>query len=518
MQQRLRQLDDTLIHTKDDTLILTNYEGSRLVAKTKNWRRVWRQQLVVATLIFSDFLVALLIWEVASLLQSLWGQGRLSAVSAAAILPVVAVWLGIRALSGLYPGYGIDSVEELRRHTYSVFATLAILAIFALGSQVGGSLSRLLLGLFFLGLLVLVPFTRYFVKWGLREVGLWGRPVIIFGSGQNEGRVRGKVAELLQEKWELGYNSIAVLNCHLPDLIPPARPIPSQQLHETPSYIDTLANAAELARRQGVDTAIFAMPHTSREQLAEVVRLASVSFGHVLVIPNLSGVTNSAVVARNLGGTLAVEVKYNLLNAWALRAKRIIDFGATLVGGTLILPLLLALGLLVYLESGRPVLYRDQRMGRDGSLFSCLKFRTMAPNAEALLQQMLQENVGLREEYAKYHKLRDDPRITRVGRFLRRTSLDELPQLWNILRGEMSLVGPRPYLPRESEEIGITQSEILRVPPGITGLWQVAGRNHTSFGERVHMDAYYVRDWSIWLDLVLLARTLKTVLLGRGAY
>ena len=164
MQQRLRQLDDTLIHTKDDTLILTNYEGSRLVAKTKNWRRVWRQQLVVATLIFSDFLVALLIWEVASLLQSLWGQGRLSAVSAAAILPVVAVWLGIRALSGLYPGYGIDSVEELRRHTYSVFATLAILAIFALGSQVGGSLSRLLLGLFFLGLLVLVPFTRYFVK------------------------------------------------------------------------------------------------------------------------------------------------------------------------------------------------------------------------------------------------------------------------------------------------------------------------------------------------------------------
>jgi lipopolysaccharide/colanic/teichoic acid biosynthesis glycosyltransferase len=142
----------------------------------------------------------------------------------------------------------------------------------------------------------------------------------------------------------------------------------------------------------------------------------------------------------------------------------------------------------------------------------------MAHNAEVLLQQMLQKNVGLREEYAKYHKLRDDPRVTRVGRFLRRTSLDELPQIWNVLRGEMSLVGPRPYLPRESEEIGITQSEILRVPPGISGLWQVAGRNQTSFGERVQMDAYYVRDWSVWLDLVLLARTLKTVLLGRGAY
>ncbi len=419
---------------------------------------------------------------------------------------------------GLYPGYGIDSVEELRRHTYSVFATLAVLAIFALGFQVGDLLSRLQLGLSFLGLLTLGPFTRSFVKWGLREIGLWGRPVIIFGSGQNEGRVRGKVAELLQERWELGYNTIAVFNCHLPDLNLPARPTPGQELDGAPSYKEVLANAAELARRQGVDTAIFAMPHTSREQLAEVVRLASVSFGHVLVIPNLSGVTNSAVVARNLAGTLAVEVKYNLLNAWALRTKRIIDLVATLVGGTLLLPLLLALGLLVYLESGRPVLYRDRRMGRDGSLFSCIKFRTMAPNAEALLQQMLQNDVGLREEYAKYHKLRDDPRVTRVGRFLRRTSLDELPQLWNILHGEMSLVGPRPYLPRESEEIGVTQGEILRVPPGITGPWQVAGRNHTSFGERVLMDAYYVRDWSIWLDLVLLARTLRSVLLGRGAY
>jgi undecaprenyl-phosphate galactose phosphotransferase len=105
-----------------------------------------------------------------------------------------------------------------------------------------------------------------------------------------------------------------------------------------------------------------------------------------------------------------------------------------------------------------------------------------------------------------------------VGRFLRKTSLDELPQLWNVLRGEMSLVGPRPYLPRESVDIGATQSEILRVTPGMTGPWQVAGRNHTSFGERVGMDAWYVRDWSVWLDLVLLARTVQCLLVSRDAY
>jgi lipopolysaccharide/colanic/teichoic acid biosynthesis glycosyltransferase len=174
--------------------------------------------------------------------------------------------------------------------------------------------------------------------------------------------------------------------------------------------------------------------------------------------------------------------------------------------------------LFVWIESGGSVFYRDRRMGRDGRLFSCIKFRTMVPGAETVLQRILEEDTEMREEYLKYHKLRNDPRVTRIGFFLRKTSLDELPQLWNVLRGEMSLVGPRPYLPSESEDIGVAKSEILRVTPGITGPWQVTGRNYTSFSERVQMDAYYVRDWSVWLDLVLLARTLKIVIFRVGAY
>jgi Undecaprenyl-phosphate galactose phosphotransferase WbaP len=196
----------------------------------------------------------------------------------------------------------------------------------------------------------------------------------------------------------------------------------------------------------------------------------------------------------------------------------VIDFGATAVGGILILPLILMLSLLVWMESRGTIFYRDERLGRDGKLFSCIKFRTMVPDAEALLWRVLAEDDELREEYQKYHKLRNDPRITRIGRFLRKTSLDELPQLWNVLRGEMSLVGPRPYLPRESEDLGRTQGEILRVAPGITGPWQVAGRNHTSFRERVQMDSYYVRGWSIWVDVVLLARTVNCILFNRNAY
>jgi Undecaprenyl-phosphate galactose phosphotransferase WbaP len=502
----------------EKALVPPGYEALQVV-KTKRWRQVWKQRLVIATLASSDVLLALLVWWFASALQGIWGRAPLSGVTVATMVPVIAAWVGLRALLGLYPGYGLGSVEGLRRHTYAVFATMAMVAVFAVGFQVGDRLSRMLLISFFLGLLLLAPFTQHSVKQGLKGLGLWGKPVMILGSGQNQGRVRGNLTALLQEKWGLGYNPVAVFNCRL------ARSTRSRARHDDSCYQEALADdeetltrAAEVARKQGVETAIFAMPYTRREQVVELVSLASLHFEHVLVIPNLGGVTNSAVVARDLGGTFAVEIKYNLLNPWALRAKRVADLVATLIGGTLVLPLILMLALFVFLETRGPVFYRDQRMGQNGNLFSCVKFCTMVPDAEALLQRMLEEDFGLREQYSKYHKLRDDPRVTRVGRFLRKTSLDELPQLWNVLRGEMSLVGPRPYLPRESKEIGITQSEILRVPPGVTGPWQVAGRNHASFGERVRMDAYYVRDWSIWLDLVLLARTVNAVLFSRGAY
>ena len=495
MEHGLGQLERALVPAGHELL---------RVATTKRWRQVWKQRLVVVALISTDVLVALVVWEFASVLQGTWGTGSLSQATVATMAPVVAAWVGLRALLGLYPGYGLDAAEELRRQTYAVFATTALVAIFALGFQVA-ELSRLQLVSFFLGLLVLAPLAQSFVKRGLKEAGVWGKPVIVLSykeTGTN-------IATVLDRRWELGYSPIAVFNYRLGGTENPLAGIEHQRV---------LTNVVDLARERAVDTAIFAMPHARREQLVKLVGLASVSFEHVLVIPDLTGITNSAVVARDLAGTFAVEIKYNLLNPWALRAKRAADLAATLLGGVLVLPLLGVLALLVYLETGGPVFYTDRRIGRDGTLFSCIKFCTMVPDAEALLQRMLEEDAGLREEYATYHKLRDDPRVTGVGCFLRKTSLDELPQLLNVVRGEMSLVGPRPYLPRESKEIGLAQSEILRVPPGMTGPWQVTGRNGSSFGERVQMDVHYVRDWSVWLDLVLLARTAKVVLLRRGAY
>jgi Undecaprenyl-phosphate galactose phosphotransferase WbaP len=479
-------------------------------------------------LIFSDALLAVPVWLAAYELQSILGQWNLMGwegyprPTAMAIgVFAVAVWIGLRSFMGLYPGYGLSPAERLRRHTYSVVAAAAavsiaiVLGLGDIASRLGPlkfyeirfyeNFPRLLLALGFVGLLLLSPLVQGLARWGMWRLGIWGRPVVVIGDKDTSTRT----VKLLEEEWVLGYAPAALIDRGL---------TLSGQLLNGRSHEEAMTQVENLARRGGVDTIIFATPYIRPSHLAPLVSRASRSFRHVLLISNLGGITNSAVTARDLAGTLAVEIKYNLLNPWARRAKRILDFGATVVGGALVLPFLLVIALLVYAESGKPIFYTDWRLGKNGVPFPCIKFRTMVPGAEAVLELMLAEDAGLREEYVKYHKLRADPRVTRIGRFLRSTSLDELPQLWNVLRGEMSLVGPRPYLPRESGDIGDARDEILRVPPGVTGPWQVSGRNHASFTNRVEMDIHYVRDWSVWLDLVLLASTVRALFVDRGAY
>ena len=184
----------------------------------------------------------------------------------------------------------------------------------------------------------------------------------------------------------------------------------------------------------------------------------------------------------------------------------------------MISPLLLTIVILIKMDSPGPAFYGHRRVGAGGKHFRCWKFRTMYTNAEQLLDKFLQGNPHLRAEWEQTFKLRDDPRVTRVGRFLRKTSLDELPQLWNVLLGQMSLVGPRPIVDAEISRYDAVYELYQRIKPGISGFWQVSGRSDTSYAERVKLDAYYVHNWSVWLDLVILVRTVGIVMLGRGAY
>lgn len=496
------RLAQTLIESTTDPRILT----TTLVRRKIESRR---QMVVVLTLVLCDVALALAMWQIASVLhiasEYAFGTGQLTDIAIVSIVPSTVAWVGLLMLQGLYPGYGLDQVEELRRQTFALLATLTIIVVFAFASEVGDALSRILLFGWALGLLVAAPMVRYLVKKSLRKVGLWGKPVVICGArstGANMVRV-------LLEEWQLGFRPIGVFDNHA---------APKDGTLEGVPYGETTIDAVAVAKEYGLDTAIFAMPSMRPEHLAKLVSIASTRFRYVIVMPDLGGITNSAVIARDFAGNFGIEIKHNLLVPWARRAKRILDLLLTVVGGLLIIPLLLAIGLLIKLDSRGPAFYGHRRLGAGGEHFRCWKFRTMHINAEQLLDEYLQSDPCLRAEWEQSFKLRDDPRITMIGRFLRKTSLDELPQLWNVLRGEMSLVGPRPIVDAEVPMYGTVYEMYRRIRPGISGLWQVSGRCETDYADRVKLDAYYVHNWSVWLDLVILARTVRSVVLGRGAY
>jgi Undecaprenyl-phosphate galactose phosphotransferase WbaP len=224
--------------------------------------------------------------------------------------------------------------------------------------------------------------------------------------------------------------------------------------------------------------------------------------------------------ATGLGGaeTEAGDSPGALFHPTNLRIKRAFDAGASLLFILAGLPLAALIALAIRLETRGPVLFRHTRVGRNNRKFVLWKFRSMVVDADALLDDYLRRHPELLDEWNRTHKLKQDPRVTRVGRWLRRSSLDELPQLWNVLRGDMSMVGPRPIVEEEMPKYGPAASLYVRVPPGLTGLWQISGRNDTSYRQRVDLDTKYIRNWSMGMDLLVLWKTVRVVLKGKGAY
>jgi len=216
----------------------------------------------------------------------------------------------------------------------------------------------------------------------------------------------------------------------------------------------------------------------------------------------------------HISGVPLIGLKENSIKGWNLAMKRMLDVSFILFSLPILVPLTAVIALLICLDSKGSAIFRQIRIGKDGIPFSCYKFRTMVVDAEKRKAEL----AALNEADGPLFKIRRDPRVTRVGRFLRSSSLDELPQLWNVLRGEMSLVGPRPGLPEEVEQYDPWHRRRLEVTPGLTGLWQVLGRSDTTFDEMVRLDIYYTENWSVHMDLRILLKTIPVVLIGKGAY
>lgn len=468
--------------------------------------RCLRRSARVVLMVLGDFAALIAATQAALLVQWLINP----AYAVPEIFSVLCIYCGTLILSylafGLYSGMGRSGPDELRRLTLATITlTLIALAgtyVFRERFDIGATVFLLTSGF----ALFTVPLARGLVRSVFARRKWWGQRAIILGRDM---RTAFRLVRALrsQPRLEIKPAAIATTEAGGAD----ARNLGLPLIRGAGSVV------AE-AKARGIDYAIVTMSDLNDPDGIELIRRYETNFKHWLIVPYFAQSYSLWVRTRDLNGMLGLELTHRLLSPWDRFFKRIIDLALTLLGGIVAFPACLLIGLLLKLDSPGPVLYSQVRLGKNGKPFRAYKFRTMIRDADAKIQDCLDAHPELRDEWEAHQKLQEDPRVTRVGRFLRKTSFDELPQLINVLRGEMSLVGPRPCTPDQVSYYGWVWDLYQRVSPGITGQWQVSGRNAVSFKQRTLMDAYYIRNWSIWLDIYILALTVRVVLKRDGAY
>lgn len=413
---------------------------------------------------------------------------------------IIPLWTLVSGIARIVPAWGIGVVDELRRIQGALFVMFATVELASFFSRIPMTTSRIVFIFTYLFSAVMIPFARASARGILIRLHKWGLPVAIYGDRSSVGMV----IDALRAEMGLGYIPAAIFSDDL-------------QRGTIFSGICVLGSLHNVTGRTPV--AIMALGNSSRHQVVEVLEGPLEIYRRVILIPDLVEAPSLWVTPRDLQGILGLEITRNLLNPAARWVKRFTDLAFAYATLPLWAPLMAVLYLLIWMEDRRNPIFMQRRVARGGGTFRAIKFRTMVPNAEEVLIEALKNDPALSEEWVANFKLRDDPRITKVGNFLRKTSLDELPQLLNVLRGTMSIVGPRPLPPYHYEDLP-EQVRFLRdkVQPGITGLWQVSGRSDAGTEGMQKWDPYYVRNWSIWLDIVIVARTFKAVCRAHGAY
>lgn len=409
--------------------------------------------------------------------------------------------------------------DELR-DVAAVLLMAALLHVVILVS-LKGTVSRFLVPVLWLLLLLLIPLLRALMRALLRASGHWQLPVIIIGCGRNALAARQALASepalgfAVRHCVQLVRQSEAVI-AGAADIAPV-----SPSGHALPRTPLALPEAEVLAwlQQQGEIQLLIALEPGEYEQHVRLIEQLVIQRPNAWLVPPLTGLPLLGMSPRHFfrHDVLLLGLNSNLNSLPRRLLKRVFDLLAGTLALLLLSPFLLLLAALVRLDGG-PALFAQTRIGRRGRPFRCLKFRTMLPDAEQRMQALLEQDAAARAEWQASRKLRRDPRITRLGAWLRRTSLDELPQLWNVIRGDMSLVGPRPVVDEELACYGDKADLYCLVRPGLTGLWQVSGRSDTSYGERVALDAWYIRNWSLWYDIAILCKTVVVLCRRQGAY
>ncbi|MEA2293789.1 MAG: hypothetical protein QOE86_1428 [Solirubrobacteraceae bacterium] len=408
-------------------------------------------------------------------------------------------WVVVNKLLGLYDRddkvIHRSTLDELPKLLHSI--TLGTLIVYLVAPLLGVEVHREQTILFLAFACLTVPGARTLARATVRRAFAPERCVIL-GSGE----VARVIARKLHSHPEYGVELVGYVDDPRAENAVAAPSAP---------WLGAIPQLDAICREHEIDRVIVSFSGLSNDRMLDIVRTAKRAQLKITIVPRLHEAIGHSVEVDEVEGMTVLSLRGLSRSRSSLAIKRALDVAGAALGLIVLSPLLAAIALVVRLDSRGPVLYRQRRMGRDDS-FQMLKFRSMVDGADDLKASLRHLN----EADGVMFKIARDPRITRAGRFLRRTSLDELPQLWNVLRGEMSLVGPRPLVPDEDDQVMGWHRARLELTPGLTGPWQVAGRNRVPFGEMVKMDYLYVAEWSLWNDVRLLLRTLPVVLLGRG--
>lgn len=416
-----------------------------------------------------------------------------------------AVFLLFIFFKGLY-GKRILVYEMTERLLLACLGGTVFSVLLMFLTQVSGQVSRLFVILFTLFAFLLLSITRVITCRIIKNIRAFQIPILIVGAGKTADII---VRQLMEDSG-MRYRIVGFLEDGEP----------YKDFGKGMPILGGFEDLEKVVEETGINTILIAAPGLSQDKLSDMIYRSQSLVKNVAVVPNLVAVPMSNITVESFfdAKIMVLNIRNNLGNRWNRILKRTFDITATVIGGLMISPILLAISLWVYHDSPGPVIFKHRRVGRNGKEFNCYKFRSMCVNSKEVLEHLLATDPEAKAEWDKEFKLKNDPRITKSGAFLRKTSLDELPQLWNVLKGEMSLVGPRPIVQAEVPRYGKYIKEYYTVLPGITGMWQTSGRSDIDYPERVQMDSWYVHNWNVWLDIVLLWRTITVVVHHKGAY
>ncbi len=464
-----------------------------------------RRILHTVVLLLFDFL-AFILSMTAGRFMALRVNGGVIHQSYQQLLSFGLVVLLFFGFNGLYT-QNLGLWEEIRRLYRGLIAAFIVISLYLFTSGFQVNFISSYAGFCFFSALIAFPIERDLVQRLLYYTHLCKINTVIVGEKEDVQ----EVYRALKDEPHLCYNFVGFM-------IKNANPI--TQIEGLP-VVKNIRALQYLVRSKDVDTVIIASPPNSHERISELYAEISRLIRNILVVPPLRGfaILNAKLEPLFFKNFLLIHHQNRLKDPISMTLKEVLDklLGIALL--PILLPVMLIIYIIIKLDSRGPAIYAHERIGKDGKVIKVFKFRTMYEDADKRLEEILQNNPEARKEWNTHFKLKNDPRVTRVGKFLRKTSLDELPQIFNILKGDMSFVGPRPVMREEIEEFYKDNAKYYtQVKPGITGLWQVSGRNKTDYPTRVFLDSWYVLNWSLWLDFMIVLKTFKVIILMEGAY